>query len=226
VIVRVGCAPREASLSFEAFQHHWASEHGALAGSIPGLRSYVQNHAVLSDGRPLLPYVGFDACSELAFDSLEAMDDGFGSQHYRENVTADEHVLIDKSRFGMLLTKRRVLEDAPPGEAKLLTFLRADPNAGAESLAEALAGPYRAAVRGAARHEQLIVIPGAHAGRIQPFADAVDILWFGSADEALGFLSGDAGFAAGYALSGLAAGAQRLLAREVRVVESGVRPQA
>jgi uncharacterized protein (TIGR02118 family) len=222
MIVRVGCAPREASLSFEAFQHHWASEHGALAGTLAGLRSYVQNHAVLSDGRPLLPYAGFDACSELVFDSLEAMDEAFESDHYRQNVTADEHVLIDKSRFGMLLTERRVLGDGTPGEGalKLLTFLVADPNAGATALAEELAGSYREAVREAQplRHEQLLVIPGSHDGRIAPFADAVDILWFPSAAAALGFVTGEAGFAGGYALAGRAAGAQRLLAREIRIV--------
>ena len=205
----------------EAFQHHWAAEHGALAGTLAGLRSYVQNHAVLSDGRPLLPYPGFDACSELAFDSLEAMDEAFESEHYRQNVTADEHVLIDKSRFGMLLTERRVLDDGAPGEGavKLLTFLLADRNAGSAALADALAGPYRDAVRDGRplRHEQLLVIPGAHEGRLRPFADAVDNLWFASAVHALGFVGGEAGFAAGYTLAGRAAGTQRLLAREIRI---------
>ena len=222
VLVRIGMAPRAPGLDFQAFQAHWASEHGALAGTLAGLRSYVQNHALLADGRPLLPYPGFDACSELAFDSLEAMDAAFDSDHYRQNVTADEHVLIDKSRFGLLLTERRVLEDGEPGEAavKLLTFLTADPNAGAEALAEALAGPYRAAsaAAGPLRHEQLVAIPGSHDGRLRPPTDAVDVLWFAAADEALGFLTSKAGCAAGYALAGRACGAQRLLAREVRIV--------
>jgi uncharacterized protein (TIGR02118 family) len=222
VIVRVGCAPREASLSFEAFQAHWASEHGALAGTLAGLRSYVQNHAVLSDGRPLLPYAGFDACSELVFDSLAAMDEAFESDHYRQNVTADEHVLIDKGRFGMLLAERRVLEEGTPGDGavKLLTFLVADPNHGPAALAEEHAGRYREAVCEARplRHEQLVVIPGAHDGRLAPFADAVDILWFPNDEAALDFVGGEAGFAGGYALAGRAAGSQRLLARELRIV--------
>ena len=192
MIVRVGCAPREASLSFEAFQEHWASEHGALAGTIPGLRGYVQNHAVLADGQPLLPYVGFDACSELSFDSLEAMDEGFASEHYRTNVTADEKVLVDKTRFGMLLTERRVLREGTPGKGavKLLTFLTEDRDSDAgESV----------------RHEQLVVIPGAHDGRIPPFASLVDILWFSSVDDALAFAENDGE-------------ARRLLARELRIV--------
>jgi uncharacterized protein (TIGR02118 family) len=222
MIVRVGMAPREPSLGFEGFQEHWANEHGALAGTLAGLRGYVQNHAVLRNGRPLLPYPGFDACSELSFDSLEAMDEAFDSDHYRRNVTADEQALVDKTRFSMMLTERRVLAegDAGDGAVKLLTFLSADRNAGADALAETLAGPYRDAVgrAGALRHEQLLVIPGSHDGRMAPMADAVDLLWFADAEVALAFLGSEAAFAAGYTLAGRAAGTQRLLAREVRVV--------
>src|SRR5215475_6494143 len=115
MIVRVGMAPRESSLGFAEFQAHWANEHGTLAATLAGLRSYVQNHAVLAGGRPLLPYPGFDACSELTFDSLEAMDEAFESDHYRQNVTADEKELIDRSRFSMMLTERRVLTAGDPG---------------------------------------------------------------------------------------------------------------
>src|SRR6185436_17743997 len=97
VIVRIGLAPREADLDYEGFAAHWSGQHGDLAREIPGLRSYVQNHALLRDGEPLLPYPGFDACSELEFDSIEAMDAGFASEHYRQAVVADEHSLIDKA---------------------------------------------------------------------------------------------------------------------------------
>jgi uncharacterized protein (TIGR02118 family) len=222
MIVRVGMAPREPRLDFERFQEHWANEHGALAGALAGLRGYVQNHAVLRDGRPLLPYPGFDACSELSFDSLEAMDEAFESEHYRRNVTADEKDLVDKTRFSMMLTERRVLAKGDPGAeaVKLLSFLSADRNAGAGALAETLAGPYRAAIReaGPLRHEQLLVVPGAHERRIAPMADAVDVLWFANAQAALAFLASETAFAAAYTLAGRAAGVQRLLARERRVV--------
>lgn len=215
-------APRAAGLDFEAFQHHWSSEHGALAGSLAGLRSYVQNHAILADGRPLLPYPGFDACSELCFDSLEAMDAAFDSEHYRSTVTADERSLIDKSRFGLMLTERRVLDDGEPGEGavKLLTFFSVDANSSHDELAAALAGPYRDAVAAASplRHEQLLVMPGAHDGRRAAMADAADLLWFADVEAAQAFLASDAAFAAGYTLAGRAFGAQRLLARTIRVV--------
>ena len=222
MIVRVGMAPREPSLDFESFQAHWANEHGALAGTLAGLRGYVQHHAVLRDGLPLLPYPGFDACSELTFDSLDAMDEAFESDHYRRNVTADEKNLVDKTRFSMMLTERRVLSAGDTGDAgvKLLTFLTADRNVGATALAETLSGPYRDAVRdaGPLRHEQLLVVPGSHDGRIAPMADAVDLLWFPHPEAALAFLASETAFAAGYMLAGRASGVQRLLARENRIV--------
>ena len=86
----MGMAPREASLDYEGLQAHWRSEHADLASQLEGLRSYVQNHAVLEHGRPLFPYVGFDACSELEWDSLEAMDAAFASEHYQQAVVTDE----------------------------------------------------------------------------------------------------------------------------------------
>ena len=222
MITRVGMAPRAAGLTYEAFQEHWRSEHAGLAGEIPGLRSYVQNHAVLADGRPLLPYPGFDACSELEFDDLASMDGGFASEHYRQAVTADEHALIDKSRFGMILTERRVLSPGDPGRdaVKLLTFMPVDPRSTRAALDEVLAGPYHEIVAAAApiRHEQLLEIPGAHDGRIPAFCAAVDVLWFRSVEAALELVRGEVGHRAGYALAGSTFGLVRVLARPIRVV--------
>jgi uncharacterized protein (TIGR02118 family) len=246
LVVRVGMAPRARGLDFETFQERWSTGHAALAATLEGLRGYVQNHALLAGGRPLLPYPGFDACSELCFDSLEAMDAAFDSDHYRNVVTSDEQSLVDKSRFGLMLTERRVLsggeagefgeraeagEDTEAGECgesgeagedavKLLTFFSVDRNSSHAELSDALAGPYREAVAAAAplRHEQFLLIPGAHDGRRSPMADAADMLWFAGADDALSFVGSDADFAAAYALAGRAFGAQRLLARAIRVV--------
>jgi uncharacterized protein (TIGR02118 family) len=222
VIVRVGMAPRAAELSYEAFQEHWRSEHAGLAGEIEGLRRYVQNHAVLRDGRPLLPYAGFDACSEIEFDSLEAMDAGFASEYYRRAVVADERSLIDKPRFFGLLAERRVLagERAVPADAvKLLTFLLPDPRSSREALVELLAGPYRELVAEARplRHEQLLEIPGAHEGRIPKVFAAIDLVWLPDEAAALELATGELGHRAGYLLAGTAVAPARLVAREVTV---------
>lgn len=221
MIVRLGMAPRAQGLDYESFQRHWRSEHAGLAGEIEGLRSYVQNHAVLRDGRPLLPYAGFDACSEIEFDSLEAMDAGFASEYYRQAVVADEHSLIDKPRFLLLLAERRMLVagDVPADAVKLLTFLPVDPRSTREALFELLGGAYRELVAeaGPLRHEQLLELPGAHESRLPAVFAAVDILWFASEAAALEAATGELGHRAGYALSGAAVAPARVIARPLTV---------
>ena len=152
MIVRFAAAPRAATLGYEEFQAHWRGEHGGLAGQIPGLRAYVQNHAVLAAGRPLLPWPGFDSLAELEFDSVATMDAGFASDFYRSAVVADEQLLVDKTRFSLLLCERRVLSesDRPAGETvKLISFFGLGPRISADELGAALAGPYREAVAAA-----------------------------------------------------------------------------
>lgn len=220
MITRVGLAPRAAGLDYAACQRHWRTAHADAALGIPGLRAYTQNHAVLRDGRPLLPYPGFDVCAETQFDDLAAMDAGFASAHYQGAVRSDESNLIDRARFAVLVCERRVVaEGSPPADAvKLLTFLRAR-DAPAQ-LAAALAGPYAAAVASARplRHEQLIGLPEAHGPGREPAAcDAVDVLWFADPDAALTALLGPLAEHAGLALAGAAFGSERLLARPNRV---------
>ncbi len=222
MIVRLSGAPRAAGLSGPEFQEHWRGEHGGLAGQIDGLRGYIQNHAVLEDdGWPLLPWPGMDACAEIEFDSLEAMDRGFASDYYQSTVVADEQAMVDKTRFSLLLAHRRVLTDGepPPEAVKLLTFLPLAAGATSEALIEALAGPYRDALSDAPilHHELLVQAPGAHAGRPPPFCAAADLLWFANADAALEFVGGPVANRARFALAGLAFGAERLIARPVRI---------
>jgi len=222
MIVRVGNAPRAAGLSCEEFQAHWRGEHGGLAGQIEGVRGYVQNHAVLAGGRTLLPWPGFDACAEITFDSVEAMDRSFDSEHYRNAVVADEQVMIDKTRFSLLLADRRVLLDGelPDDAVKLLTVICPAPETDAEALRSQLADGYREAVSGAPilRHEQLLEAPGAHAGRQPAFCAAIDLLWFDRAHTAVEFVGGPQWDRARLSLAGLVAGTERLIAQPVRIV--------
>lgn len=213
-------APRAEGLTFEAAQEHWRTEHGDVASGIPGLQRYVQNHAVLRHGAPLLPYAGFDACSELEFADFDAMRAGFASEHYQTAVRADEMSLIDKSRFMMALTRRRVIADGEPadGAVKLMSFLRAHPNSSPRALVEALEGPYAEAAQEARpmRHELLVTEEAEHEPTLAPCCDAIDILWFPSPDDALGALTGVLSQRPAWLLAGVAFGAARLIARPIR----------
>ena len=99
MIVRLGTAPRIDDLDFEGFQQHWRTSHADVVSRMPGLRRYQQFHAVLEGGEPVLPYPGFDACSALQFDTVEAMDAAFASAAFLESVQADEKEFVDKTRF-------------------------------------------------------------------------------------------------------------------------------
>jgi uncharacterized protein (TIGR02118 family) len=221
-ITRLGTAPRAAGLSFAGFQDHWRGEHAGLAGGLPGLRRYLQNHAVLEHGLPVLPYAGFDACSEIEFDSVEAMDAAFGSEHYRSDVVADEHTLIDRSRFMLALMERRIVRDAtaPAGAVKLLRFWRTTARASDAELHRALTEDWitAAADAGHLRHEQLLTIAGVHADRPGPVCDAVDILTFADLAAARSFATGAVGAEAEWHLAGIGSCIGRLLAAEVVVV--------
>ena len=167
-LVRVGMAPRAAGLTPTECQTHWRTAHADAARSLPGLRGYVQNHAVLRDGEPLLPHPGFDVCAETEFDSLEAMDAAFASEQYQGAIVADELKLIDKARFTHALCERRVVREAG-GPVKLMTFVHGTPDPDADEL--------------------LIVRHDYHEGRPEAPFDAVEIRWFADADAALAHAS-------------------------------------
>lgn len=217
MIIRVGMAPRCSGMSLVEFQRHWREEHSAVAERLPGLRGYVQNHAVLDDSaRPLLPHPGFDACAETAFDDLAAMDAAFASPAYQTDVRADESLLIDRSRFSLLLCERLVL-DAGGGDGegvKLMTFLRAHPIADRQKVLALVRGPYAELARsaGALRHVLLIPSPDLHAGRQAPACDLVDCVWFTTTRAALDFVTGPATEAVDDLFSGRVFGRERLLA--------------
>ena len=213
-------APRAAGLSIAEAQTHWRTEHSDLALGVPGMIGYVQDHAVLRDGHPLLPYPGFDVCAETEYEDIESMRAGFASEHYQRTVRADEANLIDGSRFMLALTQRRVIADGEPteGAVKLMALLRAHPASTPEALTDLLAGPYAEAVRVAEplRHEQLITQAEWHRGDLPACCDAVDILWFAGPDQALAAATGPLADEAGWLLAGVAFGAERLIAAPLR----------
>jgi len=219
-ITRVGLAPRAPGLTLAAAQSHWRTEHRDLALGLPGLRGYVQNHAILRDGVPLLPYPGFDVCAETEFDSVESMRTAFASEHYQSTVRGDEAHLIDGDRFMLALTRRRVLADGQPpdGAVKLMTFLRAHPMSDPRALVDVLVGAYAEAANEVSpmRHELLVTQVRAHEGEQAPCCDVVDVLWFAQPDDALRAVLGPLSERAGWLLGGLAFGTERLIAAPLR----------
>jgi uncharacterized protein (TIGR02118 family) len=222
MITRLGMAPRLEGRTYEEFQHHWRTSHADAAGKIPNLRRYVQNHAVLRDGVPVLGFPGFDACSELDFDSVESMNEGFGSEEYQVRVRADERAFVEKVRFSSILGNRPVLIDGarPKNSVKLLQFHRLHPRSTAATLAEVLHSFDASALQkeGVRRRELLVPLANPPADLGAPAAEAVDMQWFDGVDAALAYLRSGFADACAWKLAGVSFGGARHLATEVDVV--------
>jgi len=221
VITRVFLAARRGDMTTEACLAHWRGAHAAIGARLPGVRSYVQNHGVLENGRFLLGYPGFDIMPELDWDDLAAMDAAIDSPAHEQDSVDDEANFIDVTRTGHAVTTRHVVEDAKPpeGAVKLITLLRRAAAASPAALSDALTGVYSAAVGRATsgRHEVLIALPDRD-GR-PPFAvQAVDMIWFGGPREALAWVGSEPASRAAWHLAGLALGAERLIATPHKVV--------
>lgn len=223
MITRLGMAPRCSGLTTEAVIEHWRRTHADAAAQIPGLRRYVQLHPVLIDGVHTLGYPGFDAISELDFDSLDALQAGFGSSVYQRTVRDDEARFIDRSRHSMVIAQRHDLSDGPlPSSplARLLLLVRRHPATSPEQLWDAVTGPYADQVRTVTRYHQVlrgVDVPGE--GRHVNAYDLVDELLFEDRQQASRWLASEAATSASLQLAGLIAGATRYLAVEHVVLD-------
>ncbi|AWB33157.1 EthD domain-containing protein [Orrella marina] len=82
-IYRSALISRKASLSEAAFKSHWIEVHGELARKLPGLLHYRQNHILdRVYEAPAFPLQRIDGISQLAFQSIEAMERSDASQAY------------------------------------------------------------------------------------------------------------------------------------------------
>ena len=174
MIVRLGTAPRIGGVDFEAFQRHWRTSHADVVSRMPGLRRYQQFHAVLEDGEPLLPYPGFDACSALRFDTVEAMDAAFASTAFVGSVQEDEKEFVDKTRFrGVVGTWQPDASSdlGVDGPVQLLVLLNAEPGVSPAELAARLVQDPGATGGGA-----IVADHGMHEGRFPVTADVVRVV--------------------------------------------------
>jgi uncharacterized protein (TIGR02118 family) len=97
-------ASRLPGLTHEEFFAHWTEVHGALAAKLPGLRRYVQNHAILEayTVRPMT----HDGWAELWFDDLEALRSAYASRHW-EALREDSRTLFAQP-MGVVIARERI----------------------------------------------------------------------------------------------------------------------
>ncbi len=216
MIQRIGVAPRRLGLDIAEFQHHWGSQHGDHVTQLRGVRRYWQNHALLCDGEPLLPWPGFDACSEIEFDSMLAMDGAFASEQYQQGVRKDEEFLVDKAIGGLMLAERVHMAGRIDLQGvRLLTFMRCAPQRSVSALHAALRA-VPASSQAMARELFLALDGPAAAQRVSIF-DAIDVQWFDRPDTAERYLASAEAREHRHRYADLVRGVERLIAR-VRVI--------
>lgn len=95
---------RRPDLSREQFQEILRGEHGALAGRLPGLRRYVQNHL---EPDPNRKHPGWDAVIELYWDDWASMEAAWASP---EGKLATDHLaeFADRSRSTWAVVREEV----------------------------------------------------------------------------------------------------------------------
>jgi uncharacterized protein (TIGR02118 family) len=91
---------RKSGMSTEDFHRYWREVHGAIAARIPGLRRYVQCHAIA----PNRDGTEFDGAAEAWFDDMDAVRRAVASPEYAA-ARADEARFIDLERTTLIFTE-------------------------------------------------------------------------------------------------------------------------
>jgi uncharacterized protein (TIGR02118 family) len=134
-ITRVFIARRRPDLTVEEFQRYWRNEHATITLTFPDINRYVQNHAALRDGEPVLPYPGFDVFSELDFESADAMDSSWSSPEYAVGED-DENNFMDPRWSTVLVGVRHRLGSAGAPRFRLVWLCASDATDGGRRLDE------------------------------------------------------------------------------------------
>ena len=100
-------ASKLSGLTLHQFFDHWENHHGRLAAKVPGLRRYVQNHAIPR------AYVELgqthDGWSELWFDDLAALHNAVKSPEWR--ALGEDGATLFASSMGIGVARERVQKD-------------------------------------------------------------------------------------------------------------------
>jgi uncharacterized protein (TIGR02118 family) len=91
---------RRPGMSYEDFHRYWREVHGAIAARIPGMRRYVQCHALPAGSVE----DSYDGAAEAWFDDMDAVRRAVASPEYAA-ARADEARFIDLERTTLIFTE-------------------------------------------------------------------------------------------------------------------------
>jgi uncharacterized protein (TIGR02118 family) len=173
---------RRAGMRVDEFQAYWRTRHPEVVTRLPGVRRYVQSHALPAGPGGAAPL--YDGIAEVWADDTAALRAMSASPEYAR-VQADEAVFIDRSTMGIVVTEEHVVLDAavPAGAAKLVEFLARKPGLPVEEFQRRWRerhGPLVARVPGLRRHVQSHTRLAAYAAGRAPAWDGIALGWFDS----------------------------------------------
>jgi uncharacterized protein (TIGR02118 family) len=173
---------RRDGLSVEDFQDHLRGIYAPLAAKGPGLRRYVQSHALPQGYRKgdLL----FDAVGEMWFDSIEAYENYIGSEEFAA-ARADESNFLDTARTVVMPVDVHVIKDGriPDNAVKNIEFVNKRPGMALEPFRaywRNVHGPLASTIPVLHRYEQNHVSLREYARAELPAYDGLAITWFAS----------------------------------------------
>ena len=173
---------RRAGLPVDDFQNHLRTRYGPLAAKGPGLRRYVQSHA-LRQGYAKGELI-FDAIDEMWFDSAAA----YQSYHQSPECVAaraDEDAFLDRGRTVAMPVDVHVIKDGaiPDTAVKNIEFVNRRPGMALQPFRaywRNVHGPLAATIRVLHRYEQNHLAMSEYAKADAPPYDGLAITWFAS----------------------------------------------
>lgn len=174
---------RKPDMSVEDFQAYWRTKHPETVVRLPGLRRYVQSHALPAGYRKgELPW---DGIAEVWMDDVDGFRRLPGTREY-EAVQADERNFIGRS--AMLLVDDVLIKDGPiPQDGvkniELVTRRKGMDVAKFHAYWAEVHGPIAAKIPVLRRYVQSHARMGAYKGGREPIYDGCALTWFdGTAD--------------------------------------------
>jgi uncharacterized protein (TIGR02118 family) len=175
---------RKAGMPVEEFQDYWLTRHPGVVTRLPGVRRYVQSHALLSLYEKSEPV--YDGIAEVWADDTGALRAMTQSPAHAD-VQADEARFIDRATMGVIITEDHVTKDGvpPPDAVKSVAFIARKLGLSVEDFQRhwlEVHGPIAAALPGLRRHVQSHTRRSAYeAGRVPAYDGAV-LTWFDSTE--------------------------------------------
>jgi uncharacterized protein (TIGR02118 family) len=175
---------RKAGMPLDEFQKYWRERHPDAVTRLPGIRRYVQSHALPSmyaKGEP--PH---DGIAEVWADDTNALRQMTQSPAHPALIE-DEARFIDRSRMGVIITEEHVVVDGTPSPdgIKAVELFRKKPDMPVDAFQEhwrARHAALAAKVPGVRRYVASLVRPSAYAGNRTPQYDGAALMWLDSMD--------------------------------------------